>query len=196
MDQIQEERRLFYVAMTRSKNRLYVFTIKGRPSSFADEILPPPNPPEQLPPEKPRYSIDQFRIEQVTREHVQAENRRSNTGIMQRRFDSRQRAHEEWRKAAEETQRHREELQRISEEGRKSAELARLCEQAAHVEHGFEEVKNRSFHTEDLVEDSFGNRWLECKYCHAIKREEEFSSLGEYRKPSIGICSDCARKLK
>lgn len=40
MDLIQEERRLFYVAMARAKNHLYVFAIKGRRSSFADEVLP------------------------------------------------------------------------------------------------------------------------------------------------------------
>lgn len=42
MDKEQEERRLFYVAMTRAKNHLTVFCIKGKVSSFADEILPSP----------------------------------------------------------------------------------------------------------------------------------------------------------
>ena len=41
MDLIQEERRLFYVAMTRAKNHLNVFAIKGRTTSFVEEILPP-----------------------------------------------------------------------------------------------------------------------------------------------------------
>ncbi len=36
----QEERRLFYVAMTRSRNKLYVYSIKNKRSSFVDEILP------------------------------------------------------------------------------------------------------------------------------------------------------------
>jgi DNA helicase-2/ATP-dependent DNA helicase PcrA len=63
MDLIQEERRLFYVAMTRAKNHLNIFAIKGRPASFVDEILPPPEPPKSATPTKPRYSIDQFRLE-------------------------------------------------------------------------------------------------------------------------------------
>ena len=36
----QEERRLFYVAMTRAKNKLYVYSIKNKRSAFVDEILP------------------------------------------------------------------------------------------------------------------------------------------------------------
>lgn len=34
----QEERRLFYVGVTRAKNRLFIYSIKNRPSSFADEF--------------------------------------------------------------------------------------------------------------------------------------------------------------
>lgn len=37
----QEERRLFYVAMTRAKNQLYLFSWPGRKSTFVREILPP-----------------------------------------------------------------------------------------------------------------------------------------------------------
>lgn len=36
----QEERRLFYVAMTRAKNKLFVYAIRNKRSSFVDEILP------------------------------------------------------------------------------------------------------------------------------------------------------------
>ncbi len=40
MNLYQEERRLFYVAMTRAKNKLFVFGIEDRITSFADEVLP------------------------------------------------------------------------------------------------------------------------------------------------------------
>ncbi len=36
----QEERRLFYVAMTRAKNKLFVYSIRNKRSTFVDEILP------------------------------------------------------------------------------------------------------------------------------------------------------------
>ena len=36
----QEERRLFYVGITRAKNHLYLFKIKDLPSSFVSELFP------------------------------------------------------------------------------------------------------------------------------------------------------------
>lgn len=41
MEKYQEERRLFYVAMTRAKNKLNILTIKTKNTSFPDEIFPP-----------------------------------------------------------------------------------------------------------------------------------------------------------
>ena len=37
----QEERQLFYVAMTRAKNNLYFLSISGKRSSYTSEIFPP-----------------------------------------------------------------------------------------------------------------------------------------------------------
>lgn len=155
MDVTQEERRLFYVAMTRAKNHLYALKIKGKPSFFIDEILPPPEPkkPKQI--ERPRYSLNQF----------------------QKEFEQRQKQQEEVkRKAAEAVQAALE----------KAAEQYRL---------GYEQVQEKSFQTEDLVEDSFGIRWLQCERCSEIKQKDEFSLVGRLHRPGIGICTECARKL-
>ena len=38
-NEIEEERRLFYVAMTRTKNRVYIATPKNRPSRFLVELI-------------------------------------------------------------------------------------------------------------------------------------------------------------
>lgn len=147
---LQEERRLFYVAMTRAKNHLSVFSIKGKPSSFTDEILPPPKPPKSSAPTKSRYSIDQYRAEQEKRALEQAELKR---------------------KAAEEFRRREEQKKR-----------------------GFAEVKDRAFQTEEMVTDSSGCRWLQCERCGALKPKGAFSLIGRRDRPSIGICTECARK--
>lgn len=76
MDDLQEERRLFYVAMTRAKNRLFVFRIKGKTASFVDEILPPPDTPSPKASAHPRYSIDQFQKEYEQRLQQQEEAKR------------------------------------------------------------------------------------------------------------------------
>jgi DNA helicase-2/ATP-dependent DNA helicase PcrA len=101
MDLIQEERRLFYVAMTRAKNHLHVFAIKGKTTSFADEILPPPEPPKSATPSKPRYGIDQFRLEQEKREREKAEINRKVAEELKRRNEQ-IRIAEEQRRLAEE----------------------------------------------------------------------------------------------
>ena len=155
MDVTQEERRLFYVAMTRAKNHLYALKIKGKPSSFIDEILPPPEAPRPKQTKRQRYSLDQF----------------------QREFEQRQKQQEEVkRKAAEAVQ----------------AALEKAAEQ---YRRGYEQVQERSFQTEDLVEDSFGIRWLQCERCSEIKQKDEFSLVGRLHRPGIGICTECARKL-
>jgi len=155
MDVLQEERRLFYVAMTRAKNHLHVLKIKGKQSSFVDEILPPPEPPKPKRIERPRYSIDQF----------------------QKEFEQRQREQEEAkRKAAEAVQ----------------AALEKAAKDR--YSQGYEQVKDKSFQTEELIEDSFGIRWLQCERCSVLKPKDDFALIGRRNRPGIGICTECARK--
>ena len=155
MDVMQEERRLFYVAMTRAKNHLYALKVKGKPSSFVDEILPPPDPPKPKGIERPRYSIDQF----------------------QKEIEQRQRKQEEAkRKAAEAVQ----------------AALKKAA--ADRYNQGYKQVKDYCFQSDERVEDSFGVRWLQCERCEAIKPKDDFALVGRLHRPSIGVCSDCARK--
>ena len=87
MDLVQEERRLFYVAMTRAKNQLHVFSIKGKPSSFVDEIMPPPEAPKPVGSQKSRYSIDQNRLEQEKRTWEQAETKRRIAEELKKQMD-------------------------------------------------------------------------------------------------------------
>jgi ATP-dependent exoDNAse (exonuclease V) beta subunit len=181
MDLIQEERRLFYVAMTRAKNHPHVFAIKGKTTSFVDEILPPPEPPKSATPSKPRYGIDQFRVEQEKREREKAEINRKVTGELKRRQEEQMRIAEEQR--------------RLAEEQRKAEEKAKHAAEEAHLRHCLAEIKNCNFQTEDMVLDECGGRWLQCERCREIKRKDDFSLIGRRNRPSIGICTDCARKL-
>ena len=181
MDLIQEERRLFYVAMTRAKNHLHVFAIKGKTTSFVDEILPPPEPPKSATPSKPRYGIDQFRLEQEKREREKAEINRK--------------VAEELKRRQEEQIRIAEEQRRVAEEQRRAEEEAKRAAEAAAAQRRFGEIRNCSFQTEEMVIDSAGNRWLQCERCGEIKRKDDFSLIGRRNRPSIGICTDCACKL-
>ena len=174
MDLIQEERRLFYVAMTRAKNHLKVFAIKARTTSFVDEILPPPAPSKAANLQKQRYGVDRFMAEQEKRERERAELKR---------------------KVQEELQRREEEHRAIAEAQQKKAEEAQRAAEAEQERQILEEIKNSSFDTEEMVIDSRGNRWLRCEKCSRIKRQDDFTLVGRRNRPAIGICTDCAREM-
>lgn len=165
MDMAQEERRLFYVAMTRAKNSLNVITIDGKHSSFAKEIfhLPDQSRPEvHLSPianAPSRYSISLNMQELEKRQAEQAE------------------------------------IQRKVQQERVNARLAMERSAAEQYAKGFSEVKDRNFQTEEMIVDSFGTRWLWCERCESIKSKEVFSLIGRRHRPAIGICTECARKM-
>lgn len=156
MDVLQEERRLFYVAMTRAKNHLYVFKIKGKKTSFVDEILPSSDPGKPNSIENAYYRIEQYRKE----------------------FEQRLRDQEAAKRKAVET-----------------VQAKRAKEAAERYIRGFEQVKEKSFQTEEIIEDSFGIRWLQCEQCAEIKTKDDFALVGRRNRPGIGICTACARKI-
>ena len=91
-----------------------------------------------------------------------------------------------------------EQRQREQEEAkRKAAEAVQAAlEKAAkdRYSQGYEQVKDKSFQTEELIEDSFGIRWLQCERCSVLKPKDDFALIGRRNRPGIGICTECARK--
>ncbi len=55
--QLEEERRLFYVAMTRAKNQLEVLSCRAGTSSFASQLFPEEKRPESRPAPKPSRKV-------------------------------------------------------------------------------------------------------------------------------------------
>lgn len=56
---------------------------------------------------------------------------------------------------------------------------------------GFSEIKDRDFHTESPIIDTFGHRWLICKKCGRIYREDRMASFGGSGSMNLGICNKC-----
>jgi len=165
MDMAQEERRLFYVAMTRAKNNLNVITIEGKHSSFANEIfhIPEQTAPDvrikPLPKGNPRHTIERYMEEFEQRQAAQAE------------------------------------LQRKALQQLEQKRLAQKKAAAERYAKGLIEAKSHNFQADEIVTDSFGVRWLQCERCEAIKTKDEFSLVGRLHRPGIGICTECARKM-
>ena len=108
---------------------------------------------------------------------------------------------EEWRISAEQAAK----KQRIIAEQIKQQEIEqnlkieqRKAKVAAYKERqktsGYEEVKDKFVQQTKQIRDSFGFRWVKCKYCGEIKRESEFASYGGINHVNLGDCALCSRE--
>ena len=166
----QEERRLFYVGITRAKNNLNLFSISNRPSSYVEELFPEIQEKRE---EEKRIKAE---FERKTREdylkcqQIEQEKERARK---QAEFEARQRELEERRrKEAEELAR-----QRALEDQRCRDEILKIIDQQDYQ-----------------ARDSLDRRWVRCEKCGEIKLEKEFSSYGGPNHINLGICSICSRK--
>ena len=184
MDLVQEERRLFYVAMTRAKNQLHVFSIKGKPSSFVDEILPPPEAPKPVGSQKSRYSIDQYRLEQEKRAREQAEIKRRIAEELKKRMDSQQKPSPI------------EEVQTApvldAEECLPTHAIAEYGNLPVKTVKSVEQILNENYDQEEyLIYDMVGFRRMKCVVCGAIQPEKEFVKHNTCNK---GTCRKCTSR--
>ena len=162
----QEERRLFYVGITRAKNKLHLFKINERESSYIDELFPEARMLRIQKQEEKRSKM----IEE--RERMRAEQVR----IQRERYLQQQEA----------LKKEREETARKAREDQK---------QLAEMDHmkRYNEVKEKFVQQKTPIIDSSGQRWVQCEICHEIKEDSEFSSYGGKNHVNLGKCSKCSR---
>lgn len=164
----QEERRLFYVGITRAKNELYLFSIEGKPSSYIDSLFP------------------EFRFQRMRAEQQKEKERRDEAERMQldnlRRIAEAQRTYEQRVKLFEEERKKEEELRRIKAE---QAELK-----------AYNEVKDLFTQQEMPIRDSKGERWVKCEICGKILPSDKFVVYGGMNRVNLGTCEDCSKKQR
>ena len=169
----QEERRLFYVGITRAKNKLSLFAIKGRESTFIDQLFP-----EQ---------------KLIREKEEEDKRRRSYEAQEQRRIENMRRRVEQERILQEQNLLRQEELRKERE---KEFELARArqkqIDEMQYV-YGYNEVKDKFTQQEHQIRDSLGRRWIKCKLCGEIKPEAEFGTYGGINQINLGVCNQCSR---
>ena len=102
----QEERRLFYVGITRAKNKLSLFGIKGRESTFIDQLFP-----EQ------KMALEQEEEEKRRRAHEVQEQRRIES--MRRRAEQGRIAQEQYLIRQDELRKEREKALELERERQK-----------------------------------------------------------------------------
>lgn len=172
----QEERRLFYVGITRAKNKLSLFGIKGRESTFIDQLFP-----EQ------KMALEQEEEEKRRRAHEVQEQRRIES--MRRRAEQGRIAQEQYLIRLEELRKEREKALELEPERKK--QIAEM-----HYANSYNEVKDKFTQQEFQIRDSSGRRWIQCELCGEIKPESEFGSYGGTNHVNLGVCYKCSRRDK
>ena len=64
--------------------------------------------------------------------------------------------------------------------------------QDAEREIGYGDAQNHNFESGEPFFDCFGKRWVVCKCCGQIKREDEMKSYGGRGSENKGICNECS----
>ena len=108
------------------------------------------------------------------------EQARIQSELLKPREVERQQQQEEWKKSQAEVKALREEQARRVKEERYAL--------------GLSDVKGQFTQQKSIIRDRFGNRWVKCEVCGAIKQDIEFSSYGGLNHINLGTCRECSRK--
>lgn len=175
MDKYREERRLFYVAMTRAKNKLYVLTNDKKQTTFVDEIVPIER--QVLSSDKAGNYINSSAPVILNEQEIEY---RERFGIeINRQMDIKKQIEERIREEQEAQEQKKREQQLAKEE---------------HLRRCYNEVKDQFTQQQQCIIDSSGQRWVKCKECDGIKLVDYFNSYGGINKVNTGVCTECARK--
>lgn len=172
-DEYQEERRLFYVGMTRAKKNLNLFNFKRLNSSFVFELFPPED--KEIYIHKPlngKYFYSEIVKNSPNITSISKSNLKKEEHAYQLRLQEQREFSEQLR-----AEREKEKKERLKNE------LA-----------GYEEVKDRFNQQVTIIKDSFGIRWIKCEQCGEIKPASEFITYGGVGRVNLGTCSDCSNK--
>lgn len=172
-DAEQEERRLFYVGITRAKNRLSLFGIKGRKSTFIDQLFPE----QKMTREKEKSDKRRHAYE------AQNQNRIIYRRVVQERI------------LQEQDILKQEELKKAREKELKEQARRKQIAEKQHV-NSYNEVKDKFTQQDHPICDSSGKRWIQCELCGKIKPEAEFGSYGGVNHVNLGKCKECFQQNK
>lgn len=184
-DAAQEERRLFYVGITRAKKNLFLFNIENKMSAYIEELFP-----------DVRYS----RLMKEAEEHRKAleEQKRIKEIELQKQRES------EEKRVQKQTERYNmfvrlqaereEQVQRMRLEKQKKEQEIRLARANADKHSRYEQIKDQFDQTDNPVYDSSGGRWIKCEICGEIKESSDFLDYGGPNRATLGLCRDCLKK--
>lgn len=166
-----EERRLFYVGMTRAKNSLTLFNIEDSPSAYIGELFP-------------EIRKEQANVPQVVATSVHNK-KLHNCHSQTTYYDD---------KMKENKKRLQYELEKVKKEEKEADEN----KQEKQLLISAKDMKK--YFTDPLPEyqirDASGERWVKCECCGKIQRSSEFVSYGgmDRANQNLGKCRECYKK--
>ncbi len=184
----QEERRLFYVGMTRAKNNITFFNIKDRYSQYIEEIFPEvkqkrlEEESRKAAEEKERRLAEEARLREEQAKKEQERRERQRAERAKREQERREREEEEWKQI----------IKAQKENERIKAELAKRFAEDDYNSR-YNEVKDKFTQQDTPIYDSSGERWVQCEICGEIKPFCEFWSCGGKNHTNLGKCYSCKK---
>ncbi len=85
-----------------------------------------------------------------------------------------------------------EQEKREAEENALEQEKVRMAKEEYAL--GLSDVSDKFNQQNSIIRDCFGNRWVKCERCNAIKQDVEFTSYGGTDHINLGTCRECSRK--
>ena len=169
-----EERRVFYVGMTRAKNRLCFFSIKNLPSQYIEELFPETvdqrmDSDAQLAVYCYENPLDMFHKSLGQFLHQNTEQSDSVT------FDSDCMSSP------------------IPSDTVEAPNIETEEEETAEIKSGYEEIIDQMNQQDYMVRDSYGVRWIKCTICGKVMPSDMFSAYGGAGKVNLGECRECTR---
>jgi len=162
----QEERRMFYVGITRAKNKLNLFDIDERESSYIEELFPEARTLRLQRKKERNRKVDE-NIERLHKERLRIQQEKRLQELEEMIIER-----EEDAKKAREYQNHLAEIDYMKR---------------------YNEVKDKFIQQETIIIDSSEKRWVQCEICHKIKEENDFIFYGGPNHINLGICHKCSK---
>lgn len=161
----QEERRLFYVGITRAKNRLQLFDIQGRTSTFIDDLFPERRKAE-LPEEGQLCALQIEEREDIRHKRLAGQTNHPPKAVLAEQARSISMLREEYR----------------------NLPVKNLCK----VEQILSEDYDQENYL--IYDQMLGFRWMKCSKCGGIKKEREIAVYNTCNKGICIECASDERQ--
>lgn len=182
IDNYEEERRLFYVAITRAKNELYLLSVNEYRTGFINEIVPESHTNQYNKVDVELKDKHAFLSDILTPINV--------SGMINNVTETTSIPNQPYKRSISEV---------ISETNNKSKlnfEGKSPMSKQQKYEIDFSDVSDKFTQQTSIIRDRFGTRWVKCVKCGAIKTDCEFASYGGENTVNLGTCSEFSRNKR